>query len=129
MSIKKQYLKSKPLCKVTFRIPEDIGKAAETAHVVGEFNDWDFFSTPMKKLKKGAFTVQVGAFKDKENADRLSDRLKVLFDYVDVEAGEDQANGRVYRVRVSKSEDLLEAGKMEKKLESMGFETAFIVSL
>lgn len=57
MSIKKQYLKSKPICKVTFRIPEDIGKAAETAYVVGEFNNWDFLSTPMKKLKKGAFTA------------------------------------------------------------------------
>ena len=59
MSIKKQYLKKQPLCKVTFRIPEEIGKSAETAHVVGEFNNWDFFSTPMKKLKKGAFTASV----------------------------------------------------------------------
>ena len=57
MSIKKQYLKSKPFCKVTFRISEEIGKSAGTAYVVGEFNNWDFFSTPMKKLKKGAFTV------------------------------------------------------------------------
>ena len=48
MSIKKQYLKTKPVCKVTFRISEEIGNSDGTAHVVGEFNNWDFFSTPMK---------------------------------------------------------------------------------
>jgi len=83
----------------------------------------------IRDLKKGEFTIQVGAFKDRDNAIRLSNRLKVLFDYVDVDAGDDQVNGRVYRVRVSKSKDLVEAGKIENKLESMGFETAFIVSL
>ncbi len=83
----------------------------------------------IRDLKRGEFTIQVGAFKDRDNAIRLSNRLKVLFDYVDVEAGDDQVNGRVYRVRVSKSKDLVEAGKIENKLESIGFETAFIVSL
>jgi len=57
MSIKKQYLKSKPVCKVTFRISEEIGKSIGSAHVVGEFNNWDHSSTPMKKLKKGGFTA------------------------------------------------------------------------
>ena len=66
MSIKKQYLKTKPVCKVTFRIPEDIGSFAGTAHVVGEFNDWDFFSTPMKKLKSGAFTATLNLEKGRE---------------------------------------------------------------
>ena len=66
MSIKKKYLKSKPVCKVTFRISEEIGKSAATAHVVGEFNGWDFFSTPMKKLKKGAFTATLNLEKGRE---------------------------------------------------------------
>ena len=66
MSIKKQYLKSKPVCKVTFRISEDVGNSAGTAHVVGEFNNWDFDSTPMKKLKTGAFTTTVNLEKGKE---------------------------------------------------------------
>jgi 1,4-alpha-glucan branching enzyme len=66
MSIKKQYLKTKPICKVTFRIPEEIGKSAGSAHVVGEFNNWDLFSTPMKKLKKGAFTATVDLAKGRE---------------------------------------------------------------
>ena len=66
MSIKKQYLKTKPVCKVTFRISEEVGKSAEAAHVVGEFNNWDSFSTPRKKLKKGAFTATVNLEKGRE---------------------------------------------------------------
>ncbi len=83
----------------------------------------------IKDLKKGEFTVQVGAFKNKANAIRLRSRLKVVFDFVDVEMFEDLNKGPVYRVRVSKSETLTKAGEMETKLESMGFEEAFIVSL
>ncbi len=55
MSIRKQYLKSRPVCKATFRIPEEMGSSAESAHIVGDFNNWTFFSTPMEKLKSGAF--------------------------------------------------------------------------
>jgi 1,4-alpha-glucan branching enzyme len=66
MSIKKQYLKSKPVCKVTFRISEEIGTSARTAHVVGEFNNWNFSSIPMKKLKNGAFTTTLDLNKGKE---------------------------------------------------------------
>ena len=66
MSIKKQYLKRKPVCKVTFRIPEEMGNSAGIAHVVGEFNNWDFFSTPMKKLKMGAFTATLNLEKGRD---------------------------------------------------------------
>ena len=52
-------------------------------------------------LNIGEFTVQVGAFKSKENAIRLSDRLKVVFEYVDVEVCSDKNEGLIYRVRVS----------------------------
>jgi 1,4-alpha-glucan branching enzyme len=66
MSIKKQYLKTKPVCKVTFRISEEMGNSAGTAHVVGEFNNWNLYSTPMKKLKKGAFTATLDLEKGRE---------------------------------------------------------------
>jgi len=59
MSIKKQYLKSKPVCKVTFRLPEDTAGSAESANIVGEFNDWNIYATPMRKLKNGSFTVTI----------------------------------------------------------------------
>ena len=59
MGIHKQYLKSKPTCKVTFNIPESIGNGIEQAHVVGEFNAWSTSATPMKRLKNGAFRATV----------------------------------------------------------------------
>ena len=59
MSIRKQFLKSKPVCKVTFKIPDIVSNDAENAHVVGEFNDWSTSATPMKRLKNGAFTATV----------------------------------------------------------------------
>ncbi|MCP4668494.1 MAG: septal ring lytic transglycosylase RlpA family protein [Deltaproteobacteria bacterium] len=79
-------------------------------------------------LNVGEFSVQVGAFKTKKNALKLSDRLKVIFDYVEVPVYKDPEKGTLYRVRVSRSKTLVEAGKIEKRLEDMGFEGAFVVS-
>ena len=55
MSIKKQYLKSKPVCKVTLSLPKSIANSAREVHIVGEFNDWDQSANPMKALKNGSF--------------------------------------------------------------------------
>ncbi|MFH2064504.1 MAG: isoamylase early set domain-containing protein [Pseudomonadota bacterium] len=57
MSVKKQYLKSKPVCRVTFRVPSQVAKKAKNVHIVGEFNNWSKVSTPMKRLKDGAHVV------------------------------------------------------------------------
>jgi len=59
MSFKKQYLKSRPICKVTFRISKEAVDGASTVHIVGEFNDWDKNATPMKRLKTGDFVATV----------------------------------------------------------------------
>ncbi|MBU0992856.1 MAG: isoamylase early set domain-containing protein [Proteobacteria bacterium] len=59
MAIKKQYLKSKPLCRVTFRIPKDAAGNAKKACVVGDFNGWDLRATPLKTLKNGEFSATV----------------------------------------------------------------------
>jgi 1,4-alpha-glucan branching enzyme len=59
MSLKKQYLKSGSLCKVTFSLPSQIAKLVTTAHLVGDFNDWSVSATPMKRLKNGTFTATV----------------------------------------------------------------------
>ena len=50
MSVKKQYMKSKNVCKVTFTLPAGEG---EVATVVGDFNSWDREATPMRKNKTG----------------------------------------------------------------------------
>ena len=57
MSLKKQYLKTKERCKVTFRLPRAAAPEAKTVHIVGEFNDWSTVRTPMKRLKSGEFKV------------------------------------------------------------------------
>jgi len=88
--------------------------------------------TPLVALEdftKGAFTIQVGAFEEKENAFRLAERLRVLFDYVQVSVYVDENKRTLHRVHVSKTSTLQQAGEMEKKLEDMGFKSAFIVRL
>lgn len=62
--LKKQYLKSKPVCKVTFYMPAEI--EAESVFLVGDFNDWDEEATPMEKLKDGRFKVTLSLDTDGE---------------------------------------------------------------
>jgi 1,4-alpha-glucan branching enzyme len=58
MSIKKQFIKTKPVCKVTFSLD---AKEAQTAAVVGDFNNWNPAEGELSKLKnrtfKGAFDM------------------------------------------------------------------------
>lgn len=58
-SIKKRYLKSKDICKVTFRLPAEVAHTASTVTLVGDFNDWNRDSLPMKRLKSGEHTLTV----------------------------------------------------------------------
>jgi len=57
MALAKRYLKSKPVCKVTFRLSKAAAQSAAHVHLVGEFNQWNILATPMKKLKNGDFTL------------------------------------------------------------------------
>jgi len=55
--MKKEYLKSKDTCKVTFRLPRVAAPGAKNVSVVGDFNDWNIYANRMKKLKSGEFTL------------------------------------------------------------------------
>ena len=66
MSIKKQYLKSKPVCKVTFTLAKEAAGAAKSAHVVGDFNNWNVHADSMKKLKDGTLTATITLKRGKE---------------------------------------------------------------
>ncbi len=62
MAIKKQFVKTKPVCKVTFSIQ---AKDASGAAVVGDFNNWDPKTGALSKLKNGTFK---GTFDISKNA-------------------------------------------------------------
>lgn len=52
MAIKKQFVKTKPVCKVTFSVAS---KDANQASVVGDFNNWSLEDGALNKLKNGMF--------------------------------------------------------------------------
>ncbi|MCF6141705.1 isoamylase early set domain-containing protein [Flavobacterium sp. K77] len=61
MAIKKQFVKTKPVCKVTFSVA---AKEAEQVAVVGDFNNWDLEQGTMSKLKNGTFKTVLDLNKD-----------------------------------------------------------------
>ena len=66
MSLKKQYLKSKAVCRVTFSLPKEAAGAARTGNVVGDFNEWNVKANPMKKLKDGRLTATISLRRGRE---------------------------------------------------------------
>lgn len=85
MAIKKQFLKSKPVCKVTFTVPAEDAKKVT---VVGSFNEWNEKATPLKKLKNGSFKGTV----DLEVANSYEFRYLVDGAYVN----ETEADGLIW---------------------------------
>ena len=83
----------------------------------------------LQDMERGEFTIQVGAFGERDNALTVADRLKVIFDYVHIAVDVDHDKKTLYKVQVSRSKTLTQAGKIEKKLEEMGFAAAFIVRI
>ncbi len=60
--IQKKYVKSRNVCKVSFKIPaselpEDVEITAVS--VVGSFNQWNPTANPMKLTKKGVFQTTI----------------------------------------------------------------------
>ena len=57
MSIKKQFLKSKPVCKVAFRVDATEVSGAKKVQILGDFNNWDRTAESMTMLKTNDFTA------------------------------------------------------------------------
>jgi len=57
MSFKKQFLKSKPVCKVSFRFDAAEAAEAKTVQLLGDFNNWNESAEPMTALKTKDFTA------------------------------------------------------------------------
>ena len=59
MAIAKQFLKTKPECKVKFTLSAEEACNADAVALAGDFNSWDPAATPMKKQKDGGFTATI----------------------------------------------------------------------
>ena len=59
MAVAKQFIKSKPVCKVTFALPAEAVNGAKTVAVAGEFNGWDANALVLKKQKDGSYKTTV----------------------------------------------------------------------
>ena len=70
--LKKRFLKTKKVCKVTFELPKTI--EAKSAVLVGEFNNWDEDATPLKKVK-GVWKTTVELDQNQEYQYRFHLRL------------------------------------------------------
>ena len=56
MSLKKQFLKSKPVCKVTFSLTNEEALNGEKVQLLGDFNNWNANeAVELKKFKNGTF--------------------------------------------------------------------------
>jgi rare lipoprotein A len=74
-------------------------------------------------LTEGFFTVQVGAFRDRNNAERLRDRLSVTYSPIFIQQY-DSADGVFYRLRVGKVSGEDAAKELAEQLRSKeGFTT------
>ncbi|MFN8352819.1 MAG: isoamylase early set domain-containing protein [Spirosomataceae bacterium] len=59
MAIAKQFLKSKPVCKVTFSVSATTVADAKAVAVLGDFNEWNAEALLLKKQKDGSFKGSV----------------------------------------------------------------------
>lgn len=64
--MKKQYLKTRPACRVTFSLPREAAPFAKYVSVVGDFNNWSITETPLKQLKNGDFRTTITLPCDRE---------------------------------------------------------------
>lgn len=83
--------------------------------------------TPPLDYDAGSFAVQVGAFSQAANAERLAARLRPRFGRADVHSGRRQ--GQVfYRVRVGDFRSLHSAESARAELRGNGYPGAFVVA-
>ncbi len=64
--IKKEYLRSKNVCRATFKLPKIAVHDADRVCIVGDFNNWNIHANPMKKLKNGDYTIRLDLEKEEE---------------------------------------------------------------
>ena len=64
--IQKKYVKTKEMCEVTFTMPKVAAPDANSVCIVGDFNNWNIYANPLKKLKNGNFSITLDLESGKE---------------------------------------------------------------
>jgi len=77
--------------------------------------------------ERGNFTIQIGAFSELKNAQRLKAKLSGVYRNAHI-TKYDSGSNVLYRVRVGQCSTLQEARKLKKKLKRQGFNNAVIVA-
>lgn len=76
----------------------------------------------------GIFTVQLGAFKEFNNALRLKEKISLINSSAHITTYETNDGGLFYQVRVGKYNNLEETIQTQREFESRGFQDTFIVA-
>lgn len=80
-----------------------------------------------KSYTEGKFTVQIGSFRERQNAVILVSKLKSRYDKVRIVAV-DRNGDTYYRVQVSEKPTIGQALSLRDRLESEGFKGCFVVA-
>jgi 1,4-alpha-glucan branching enzyme len=59
MALMKKVLKSRPVCKVRFKVSAEEAQGSEVIFLVGSFNGWNEKDMPMNRNKDGSFTLEI----------------------------------------------------------------------
>jgi rare lipoprotein A len=82
---------------------------------------------PVTDVYQGNFTVQIGAFGDRENAEKLRKQLARTYQHVYITSYYD-GRDTFYRVKVGRYSNLAQANRFESMMIQKGYKDAFAVA-
>jgi rare lipoprotein A len=83
---------------------------------------------PVPSFRYGLFAVQIGSFRDQNNANRLKEKMQKGYTTIQILPFSD-LDGYRYRVQVGSYQDILLAQEEMRRLRSNGFADAFVVAM
>lgn len=83
---------------------------------------------PVPSFRFGLFAVQIGSFRDQNNANRLKEKMQKGYTAIQILPFSD-SEGHRYRVQVGAYQDILVAQEEMRRLRSNGFADAFVVAM
>lgn len=98
-----------------------------TEQVVGQNTQWKL--EPVQSFRYGHFAIQIGSFKEPENANRLRAKMSREFRSIQVCPPFALGGQYFYRVQVGSYRDIVLAKQEQERLRHQGFPDAFVVAV